>query len=470
MYVLHWILAGLTLLTATLTAGHALFYKRDPRAAWGWIAVTLIFPLAGPGLYVLFGVNRVRTKGSQLSKRAPFTLGREPSPDALLADAPEPYRLLARTSFAITGRPLLGGNDLAPLFNGEQAYPAMLQAIENARERVWLATYIFENNVTGKRFVDALERAMNRGVDVRVLVDGVGELTGLPTIGSLLKRRKIPFARFLPPGIIPPSLSVNLRCHHKILVVDGLLGFTGGMNIGDRYLAEVTDNPKRVLDLHFSVRGPIVAQMEEVFLWSWGFAMGREITPPLSHPEPAGRMICRTVADGPNEELDKLPAILLAACASAQECLRIMTPYFLPPRDLIGALQNAALRGVRVEVMLPEHSDLGFMDRATRNMLWEMLQYGVRVYYQPSPFAHSKLFMVDDHYALVGSTNMDPRSLRLNFEFAMEVYDQEFVQRLQEHFNAVRARSRETSLEEVDGRPFGMRLLDSLCWLFSPYL
>lgn len=470
MHFFHWILAGAALLAATLTAGHALFNKRDPRAAWGWIAVTLVFPLAGPAIYVLFGVNRVRTKGSQLLQRSPFTLGGWPAPDALLADAPEPYRLLARTSFAITGRPLLGGNDVIPLFNGEQAFPAMLQAIENAKEKIWLSTYIFENNATGRHFVEALEGAMHRGVDVRVLVDGVGELTGLPTIGALLRRRKIPFARFLPPRLVPPSLSVNLRLHHKILVVDGSLGFTGGMNIGDRYLAGNIKNPKRVLDLHFSVRGPIVAQMEEVFLWAWGFATGQETTKPSGHPAPAGGMICRTVADGPDEDLDKLPAILQAACASAQERLCIMTPYFLPPRELIGALQTAALRGVRVEVLLPEHSDLWFMDRAARNMLWEVLQHGVRVFYQPSPFAHSKLFMVDDHYALVGSTNMDPRSLRLNFEFTVEVYDQGFVRKLQEHFDTVRSRSRETSLEEVDNRPFGMRLLDSLCWLFSPYL
>ncbi len=469
IYLLHWVLAGVTLLAAVIATVHALFYKRDPRAVWGWMAVIIIFPLAGPLLYALFGVNRVRTKGSKLLQSTPFSSETAALQADILADAPPPYENQSRTSFAITGLPLVTGNDLTPLHNGEEAFPLMLEAIEGARKSVHLVTYIFEGNDTGIRFADALARAVQRGVDVRVVVDGVGEITAPPRIGPKLRKRKVPFARFLPPRLIPPSLSINLRCHHKILVVDGEIGFTGGMNIGDRYLV-ATKNPKRVMDMHFRVRGPLVAQLEEVAIWAWNFCTEQDIHPPLHVPKPVGSMMCRSVVDGPDDDMDKLPAILQAACAAAQSRLTIMTPYFLPPRELVGALQTAALRGVAVEVLIPKKSDLPFMDRATRNMLWEVLRHGVRIFHQPSPFPHTKLFIVDENYALIGSTNLDPRSLRLNFEFAVEVYDRDFARKLLDYCDAAKGHSRETSLEEVDGRAWGTRFLDSLCWLFSPYL
>jgi cardiolipin synthase len=148
----------------------------------------------------------------------------------------------------------------------------------------------------------------------------------------------------------------------------------------------------------------------------------------------------------------------------------IVTPYFLPSREMIGALQTAALRGVEVHVILPERNNLPFVHWATRNMLWELLQWGIRVFYQPPPFVHSKLFLVDGLYAQVGSANLDPRSLRLNFELALEVFDREWVRRVSGFAEACRRRSREVTLEEMDGRPLPLKLRDSLAWLFSPYL
>ncbi len=472
MTELHWFALICASIAAPAAAWHALLYKRDPRAAWGWIAVCLIFPLIGAMLYVLFGVNRVRTKGSKLHLRSPFPLNEDhfpPPPPESLGTVPPEYAVQARTAYAITGRPLVGGNNVEVLFNGQQAYPPMLRAIEQAKEKIYLVTYIFEANTTGKRFAAALQRAKERGVEVRVLLDGVGEWAALPLGGRMLKRAGVPVERFLPPKLFPPQLSINLRCHHKILVIDGKEGFTGGMNIGDRYLTD-NDNPHRVQDVHFHVRGPLVTQMEEVFLWNWGFATGHDTDPPSQMPPPAGPMACRTIPDGPNDERDKLPAIVASAFASAQESVALMSPYFLPPRDVIGAMQNAAQRGVRVDIIIPQRSDHLMVDRATRNMLWELLLYGVHVHFQPPPFAHTKLLLVDGHYALIGSANMDPRSLRLNFEFVVEVYDKTLSGKLLAHFNQVLSVSRQTSLEELDGRKPLPRTIDALCWLFSPYL
>ena len=458
------------------TAGHALMFKRDPRASWGWIAVCLLFPLVGSLLYLLFGINRVQTRAKRLTQRLPFFHPfTRPRPEIPLvfhpqADLAFEDRKISRISDTVTRRPLVAGNRVEPLHNGEGAYPAMLEAIEGAERYVYLATYILEANRTGRQFVDALARARERGVEVRVLLDGIGELYSFPRSGRLLKKQGVRFARFLPPRLMPPSAHVNLRTHRKILVADGKTAFTGGMNIGDRHLAGDESNPSRVVDLHFRIAGPVVRQIEEVFLEDWVFATGEDQAPDPCDPEPAGNAVCRTIVDGPGEDLDKLAMILVGAVSAAQHQVLIMTPYFLPSREMVGALQSAALRGVEVTVLLPARNNLPFVHWASRNMLWELLQWGIHVYYQPPPFVHTKLFVVDGRYAQIGSANLDPRSLRLNFELGVEIFDTEVAGVLAAHVENCRARSRGVSVDEMDGRPFPVKLRDSLAWLFSPYL
>lgn len=475
---LHWFILALHVLLSLYTAGHALLYKRDPRAAFAWIAVSLGFPFIGPLLYFLLGINRVRTRGRHLkpSLRLRFPAGYERSENQTgglppAAEVAWEYRELARISDAVTRRPLLDGNHVELLHNGEQAYPAMLKAMDAAQQSLYLSTYIFDTRGIGRRFVDALGSAVARGVTVRVLMDGFGELYSLPWASRSLKRLNVPVARFLPPRLVPPSFHVNLRNHRKILVVDGNIGFTGGMNIGDRHMAADLANPSRTVDAHFRVTGPVVNQIEEVFLKDWAFATGEVLAAsdvPVSSAQ--GQAICRVIVDGPDEDLDKLAMVLIGAVSAAQHSLYIMTPYFLPSRELISALQAAALRGVEVCVLLPEKNNQPLAHWAARNMLWELLHWGVHVYYQPAPFVHSKLFVVDEHYVQVGTANIDPRSLRLNFELALEIYDKTFAAIITEHFTGVRARSKCLTIQEMDQRPLPVRLRDAAAWLFSPYL
>ncbi|HEX6998063.1 MAG TPA: phospholipase D-like domain-containing protein [Gammaproteobacteria bacterium] len=459
--------AALGLALGLAASIHALLYKRLPQSAFGWIAVCMSLPFAGALLYYLFGINRVerRARALRSARRTPAA----PPDDAA---APPGSESMAALGAAVSGRPLVGGNRVVPLHNGEQAFPAMLEAIAGAAARVYLSTYIFEGNRTGRQFVDALGAAAARGVDVRVLLDGVGELYSRPRASELLARAGVRHARFVPPKLLPPELHVNLRNHRKILAVDGRVGFTGGMNIGDRHLAADTANPRRVVDLHFRLEGPVVAQMEGVFLDDWEFVTGDRAEPPAAPAAApaANGALCRVVADGPDGDLDRLRALLVGAIGAARRRVAIMTPYFLPPREVTGALQAAALRGVDVAVVLPAKNNLPYIHWATRHALWELLQRGVQVLYQPPPFVHSKLLLVDDHYALIGSANIDARSLRLNFELDVEVYDWALVADLDRHFTAVRARSTPVTLADVDARPLPRRLLDGVAWLFSPYL
>jgi cardiolipin synthase len=475
--VFHWAFIVIYFLVAVTTAGHALLHKRDPRAALGWIAVCFTFPLAGPLLYFLFGINRIRTRAKKLEQRSPFqvTSGYPDSEDEsehiltnhhFSAEVKE----ISQISNAITRWPLLCGNQVEALHNGEQAYPAMIEAIESARNWIYLASFIFETNRTGRRFIRALAEAAKRGVDVKVIVDGIGELYSYPRASTLLQKHGVRAARFLPPRLIPPTININLRNHRKILAVDGRICFVGGMNIGDRHLAQNLENPSRVIDMHLRVQGPLVAQIEQVFLDDWLFTTGEEV---LGHSSPtitAGEAICRTIVEGPNEDFDKLATILVGVVSSARRRLSVMTPYFLPSRELIGALKTAALRGVEVDVILPAKNNIPFVHWATRNMLWELLEKGIRIHYQPPPFVHSKLLLVDEAYAQMGSANIDPRSLRLNFELVIEIYSKPFAESLGMYVRDVIMRSREITLDDLDRRPLRVKTRDALAWLFSPYL
>ena len=470
------IVLGLVFLViAIFSAGHALLNKEDPRAALGWITVCFVLPVIGPLTYWLIGVNRIRTRA-----RSWQTHGQGfPHVSASLAKplaGPLPFRsknftTLLDLSDRITRRPLVDGNQITPLYNGEMAYPAMLEAIRKAKTRVWLSTYIFDNDAVGQDFARELSEAADRGVDVRVLIDALGERYSFPPIRWRLRKSKVRVALFLPPSLLGRGIYFNLRNHRKLLIVDDSLGFVGGMNIGTRHLVEDESNARRVVDLHFNVSGPVLIQMAEAFLEDWTFVTGQ---PPVGLdevlPEETGEAFCRGISAGPNEDFEKLQWLIIGAISCAQRSVHIMTPYFIPSRPLVATLKATALRGVAVEIVLPSKNNLPYVAWASQAYQKELLQYGVRIFHQPEPFVHSKLLLIDDQYTLIGSANLDPRSLRLNFEFNLEVYDKALAKGLSKHFAVSRDGSREVTLDDVEERHLALRLRDALFKLFSPYL
>ena len=498
MELFSWLVITINMLVAPLAAWHVLLYKRDPRAAMGWISVCVFFPIAGPLLYFLLGINRVENRAlalrdgprprrfirfkegvdkPQIVHSSTNTLSTESQLKAI--EPGHEFGMLSsleRSSAAITGLPLLPGNRVTVLYDGEQTYSTMLRAIEQASQSVDLMSYIFSRDEVGRRFVDALDAALKRGVQVRVMTDAMGELYSFPPVGSLLRKKGIKLIRFHPFRLLPPSLALNLRNHRKILVVDGQIGFTGGINIGMRHIVRDTRNRHPTRDIHFRIEGPVVAQLRAVYNNSWKLAGGEPSalpafeTPFQITPENFGSSQCRVIEDGPDENFDKLEKVMFSAISAAEKSIRIMTPYFLPSAEMIAVLQNAVLRGVQVTIVLPEKSNLFFVDWATRNMLWELLYCNIEVRYQPPPFAHSKLFLVDSRYLIIGSANIDARSLRLNYELDMEIYDSELARQLESQFDDIAAESREITLEEIDSRSLLVRTRDAFCWLFSPYL
>jgi cardiolipin synthase len=465
--------AGFDLVAAVLASLHALLNKRDSRAATLWIGLIWVVPVLGPLLYLVLGVNRIRRRARMLGVHETLSRSVLPDLDEREHPAAEHLNLLARAVGQVVGRPLAPGNQVRPLVNGDEAFPAMLAAIEAAKTSISFSTYIFDNDGSGKQFAAAFGRATQRGVQVRVLVDAAGLRYSWPSIIRQLKQAGVRFARFLPSSLLAPwrVASINLRNHRKLLVLDGRVAFTGGMNIRDgNRLGSQPRSP--VQDLHFRAEGPVVAQLQEVFANDWEFTTGEALTGQDWFPKlpECGTAVARAIIDGPDADFEKLRWTLLAALAEAQTSVQILTPYFLPDMALITALNLAALRGVRVDIILPEKSNLPFVQWASRALWWQVLERGCRLWLTPPPFDHSKLMVVDGHWVLFGSANWDPRSLRLNFELNVECYGRAFATEMESVIHQKLRQAREVTLAEADARSLPARIRDAAARLFSPYL
>ena len=465
-------------LLAIVVSAHIVLTKPDVRAAIGWVGLIWFVPVAGSLLYGLFGINRIRRQAGRMRRGrvfswtetfGPASLPRYEAqlPDGLASD----LRPLAMVVGAMTGAPLLAGNDLDLLVNGDEAYPAMLSAIDGAQKSVVLATYIFDHGRVADRFLEALTGAVRRGVEVRVLIDGVGARYSHPPILAALRGRGIVVKSFLPPFLSLRHPYFNLRNHRKILVVDGMTAFCGGLNILDGCLLSL-NAPDSTQDVHFRIRGPVVEQISRAVVFDWAFTTGEHLEGPRWFPklEPAGAMLVRGIADGPDENYEALLLTLLGAIAQAKQSVRIATPYFLPDPSLIDALRVAALKGVRVDIVLPEHGNLRLVQWAATAQLDQIVRFGCRVFLSPPPFDHTKLLIVDDTWSLIGSANWDPRSLRLNFEYNLECYSAEFGRRLGTLFDAKMASARQLTVGELEGRSLLIRLRDGVVRLAQPYL
>lgn len=474
----HYLVLALGLLLSVWASGHALAYKRDPRAATLWIVIVWLFPLVGAVLYFLFGVNRIQRWAASL--RADVTRLQAHPAGAVCApeELPEAFpdgaldlEGLARAVGQVTSRPLLRGNRITPLVDGDEAFPAMLGAIAAAKRSVTLSTYIFDADEVGCAFARALGEAVRRGVEVRVLVDATGARYSWPSIFRALRREKVPYARFLRLLPIARLLAMNLRNHRKIMVVDGDLGFTGGMNIRvGHWLGKNSRRPVR--DIHFRVEGPITGRLQEVFGEDWHFTTGEALRGELWFPPPAeaGPSVVRGISDGPDEDFDQLRWTILTALTAARCSIRVATPYFLPEPSLVAALNVAAMRGLSVDILLPSRSNLPLVHSASRAHWWQVLKHGCRIWLTPPPFDHSKLLIIDDAWCLVGSANWDPRSLRLNFEFNIECYDPELAKQLAQAFDLRRASAQQVTLKHVDDRSLPVRLFDGAARLLTPFL
>ena len=369
---------------AALVTVHILLYKRNVAASVSWIGIAWLSPFLGALLYVTMGINRVKRRAQRLRRqRLPMAIAEETLADAAAKD---PLTPLEFAIGRLTGLPSEPGNRIEVLHSGDQAYPRMLAAIAAAEKSVGLVSYIFRADKAGEAFHQALIQAQRRGVEVRVLIDGVGGGYFCSGTYNHLSRAGVPVARFLHSYFPWRMPFVNLRNHRKVMVVDGRIGFTGGLNIGAENIS-ADKPPFVVLDTHFQLEGPIVEQLTDAFADDWLYTTGEKLLtenwfPPL---EKAGQALARVVTSGPDEDMEQIEFVALHAISCAQKSVRVVTPYFLPPDPLTMALGLAALRGIKVDIVLPDHSNHALLDWARRIPLRPLIEAGCRVWLTAPP-------------------------------------------------------------------------------------
>ncbi|PKL92822.1 MAG: cardiolipin synthase [Candidatus Goldiibacteriota bacterium HGW-Goldbacteria-1] len=458
---------------------HVIMYKRDSRSAASWLAVIILSPLFGAILYYLFGVNRIQRKASQL-KRDRFFLSwlkpelgdteyiRKRISYALPRKMPHNILDLIRSGDAVLATPLVPGNCVTVLEN-EAAFAAMLRGIRRAKKTITLQTYIFDNDRIGKLFVAALAEAVKRGVLVRVLIDNVGAHYSKPTIGMLLKEKKIPHAFFMKANMPISLLFYNLRSHRKIMAVDGQEAYIGGANIREQTGA---DGKVKLKDIHFMFRGPIASEFQKVFAEDWEFTTHEQLNGKgwVLPVKRKGTVHVRPVPGGPDRNLEKNMWVMMNAIANARKSIHIQTPYFIPDPQVISALSLAALQGIEVKILVPHSGNLKYVQWAMDGTLWRVIEKGCRVYRYDGVFDHSKIMTVDGLWSYVGSSNWDARSMRLNFEFDAECYDKELAHELDKIFLRKVADAHELTLVKSRSGPFIKRFRNNIARLFSPYL
>lgn len=462
--------AGLTaahILFATAVTLHVLLRRRDVGSSIGWIGLAWLSPFFGAGLYLLFGINRVRRRAHRMrTPRAPHRMEPQAAAPRLREDHLAP---LQRAIDRITRRPLERDNAVRLFQNGDEAYPAMIAAIDGARVSVALASYIFRADTAGRAFIDALARAAARGVTVRVLVDGYGSGYFLSLAYWRLRWRGVTAVRFMH-SLLPWRMPfLNLRNHRKVLVVDGSVAFTGGLNIGDENVLR-GEPAHPVRDTHFRIEGPVVRQLMDVFAIDWQFTAHEPLENDEWFPSLAatGDVATRVIVSGPDQDLEKIEFVILEALSCARASIKIMTPYFLPDERLVTALALAAMRGVEVDVIVPTFGNHPLVDWAMRAQVGPLLSAGCRIWRSPPPFDHTKLMTVDGIWALVGSSNWDARSFRLNFELDMELYHADLVRQAEALMAAMHCAP--ITLTELNARSLPARLLHSAARLMFAYL
>lgn len=458
---------ALSLLISAATTLHILLYKQRGRAAIGWIGLMWLVPVIGPLLYLFLGINRIERKLKRLGVQPRCVLPNDPKE---LVGVPARMRGLARAIGRVSNAALIPGNDVTFLYTGDVCYPAMIEAIDGAESSVAVLSYMFDNDAVGNEVADALKRATDRGVAVRVLIDGVGSMYSLPPIVYRLSREGVINRRFLW-SLVPWRMAViNLRNHRKLCIVDGRVAFTGGMNI--RVNNRLASDPKDpVQDLHARVTGPIVGELMRVFTDDWQFSSGEDLADERWWPElsETGDAVLRCLPAGPDATVESVRWTYLTAIQQATERICILTPYFLPEDDLLAALSAAALRGVTVDLYLPGAPNVSYLWWATQVELPQLIEREVRVWQCDPPFAHTKLMVVDDAWVLFGSANWDARSLRLNFELNVESYSKSVVQDALDAVRPYTDTARRLTLEGLAPSRF-QRLRGRAARLMQPYL
>ena len=454
--------------------------RRESGATLAWILAIAFLPYAGAILYFLIGRTRVwRRKRQRKRYRQAFLQALDGLPrtaarcDASnsLPDLPRPAAEIARMGACAAESPLLPGNRLEVLIDANRTYALMEQAIRAAKHHVHVQSYIFRGDDAGTRIRDALCDKAREGVAVRLLVDAVGSHGLRSAFVRPLLDAGGKFGRFMPVLPLRPHWRPNLRNHRKIVIVDGRIGFAGGLNIGDEHRGR-KKRFKPWRDTHMRLEGAAVLRLQEVILEDWLFATDEDVIDPAYFPEgePAGDDLVQIIGSGPDEAHGAIHAVFFTAINEARRKVFITTPYLVPDPAMLMALKSAVWRGVDVRILVPGKSDLPLVRLAGRSYYRELLEAGVKLYEHRPGILHAKTMVVDRAWSTVGSANMDIRSFHLNFEVNVLVSGENMAGQLEDIFLTDVAEARPVALAKVLRKPAGARFLEGLAMVLSPIL
>ena len=458
-----WV-GALWALYVLVLAGWIVRQRREPVATLAWLLALAWLPVIGWAVYWWLGPQRIqRKKLKRLRARLALAEARLPPVGDASEDGQE--RLIeATTGFAPTRAAAI---DL--LTGGERTYEALFAAIAEARHAVHLEYYIYEPDSVGTRLRDLLAERARAGVEVRLLLDGLGSRRCSPRFLAPLREAGAEVAWFHPLklGHLLWRPTLNLRTHRKIAIIDGRTGFTGGVNISDTQSERAS--AAAFHDLHLRLEGDVVRALQLAFAEDWHYATGRKLADRAHWPtQPAGAIRCQLVPSGPDNPLAPIHRLYVEALHNAKHRVWMMTPYFVPDAAVLLALSSAALSGLDVRLLLPRRNDSPLVRACARSFYPELLAAGVRVFEFQPRMLHGKALLVDDEIAIIGSANVDPRSFWLNFELSVLARDAGVAHALAERIAADLGQSKEVAR---DWRPSGWQAYtDSAARLLAPLL
>ena len=488
-FVSGWGLTALSVAAYSVGAAvviHILRQRKAPMAMLAWILGILTFPLIGVLLYYVIGEERVVRRGRKKRRKSAYiiqALGSAGQTEAKRDLLFKPHDLkfcpvleggllrLAQISGKLAQSPLTLGNKVEVFTSAQSIYDHILRAIDGAREHIHLEYYIFRPDETGALFRDRLAEKARRGVEVRLLLDGIGCFGTSRRFLRPLIEAGGRVETFLPAIPLRQPWHINCRNHRKIVVVDGEVAFTGSQNVGDEYRGRW----RRVgpwKDTHLRVEGPAARELQEVFIEDWYFACKEDLVGKryLKSARAAGESLVQIVPSGPDQPVDVLHHVVFAAIGMARESIRISTPYFVPDPALLVALANASHQGVRVEILIPSKNDLKLVLWAGRSFYEELVREGVSIHEFDHGMLHSKTIVIDDRWSMVGSANMDMRSFVSNFEVTASIFDPGISVSLAADFANDLSRSRRIRARKPGHAPFVPSILEGGARLLAPLL
>lgn len=451
-----------------------------PTRTIGWVLVILLIPIGGILLYLMFGVNRRRYKFYRRRKTREMAEYQErvsrfyrEFEEETTTYPPEVKQHRRLSKLIIQNSSFLpqAGNKVRLLRDGPAAFEAMFEALERARQFIHFQFYIFEEGQLAGRFMDIFERKVKEGVEVRMIYDGVGSRKLSRRFLRRLEDIGVMAYPFMPLRFGWLTTTLNYRNHRKIIVVDGEEGFTGGINIADKYLRG--DRLGMWHDMHLYLQGPVVNSLQAIFALDWHFVSGREDLLSQAYTfrqEPRGQSSVQLVSGGPDSDFPALRQHFFSLINQARDYVYITNPYIIPGEPLLEALQSCALSGVDVRILTPVRSDNPIVKWGIRSYFQTLLDAGVQIYLYPHGFLHSKIIVADDSVASIGTANLDIRSFEQNFEVNAVIYDSGIARELKSLFQKECWISNQLNPASYAERPWTERLKEGAAKVFSPIL